>query len=42
MRIPEEQCHITEPCNNMYMSNLATASTPKGISFYSFLSIFYH
>ncbi|MFQ6666200.1 hypothetical protein Gotur_032642, partial [Gossypium turneri] len=29
MRIPQEQCHMTEPCNNMYMPNPATASAPK-------------
>ncbi|MBA0875036.1 hypothetical protein Goshw_025321 [Gossypium schwendimanii] len=29
MRIPEEQFHMTEPCNNMYMPNPATASAPK-------------
>ncbi|MFQ6652115.1 hypothetical protein Gotur_024129 [Gossypium turneri] len=42
MCIPKEQCHMIEPCNNIYMPNPATASAPKGISFYSFLSIFYH
>ncbi|KAK5772157.1 hypothetical protein PVK06_048430 [Gossypium arboreum] len=29
MRIPEEQCHMTEPCNNMYMPNPANVSSPK-------------
>ncbi|MBA0843581.1 hypothetical protein Goarm_000755 [Gossypium armourianum] len=29
MCIPEEQFHMTEPCNNMYMPNPATASAPK-------------
>ncbi|KAH1032467.1 hypothetical protein J1N35_044641 [Gossypium stocksii] len=29
MRIPKEQCHMTEPCNNMYMPNPTTASAPK-------------
>ncbi|MFQ6650258.1 hypothetical protein Gotur_023093, partial [Gossypium turneri] len=42
MRIPQEQCHMKEPCNNIYMPNPATASAPKGISFFSFLSIFYY
>ncbi|MFQ6655266.1 hypothetical protein Gotur_025905, partial [Gossypium turneri] len=42
MCIPQEQCQMTEPCNNMYMPNRATTSAPKGIYFYSFLSIFYH
>ncbi|XP_052880542.1 uncharacterized protein LOC128286840 [Gossypium arboreum] len=29
MRILEEQCHMIEPCNNMYMPNPTTASAPK-------------
>ncbi|XP_040942007.1 uncharacterized protein [Gossypium hirsutum] len=29
MRIPEEQYHMTEPCNNMYMPNPANVSSPK-------------
>ncbi|KAK5772400.1 hypothetical protein PVK06_048688 [Gossypium arboreum] len=29
MHILEEQCHMMEPCNNMHMPNLATASAPK-------------
>ncbi|TYH34826.1 hypothetical protein ES332_D13G151100v1 [Gossypium tomentosum] len=29
MRILEEQCHMIETCNNMYMPNPATASSPK-------------
>ncbi|PPD92059.1 hypothetical protein GOBAR_DD11003 [Gossypium barbadense] len=29
MRIPEEQFHMTEPFNNMYMPNPATALAPK-------------
>ncbi|MBA0610903.1 hypothetical protein Godav_011657, partial [Gossypium davidsonii] len=29
IRIPQEQCHIKEPCNNMYMPNRATALAPK-------------
>ncbi|PPE00707.1 hypothetical protein GOBAR_DD02262 [Gossypium barbadense] len=27
--IPQEQCHMKEPCNNMYMPNRATTSAPK-------------
>ncbi|MBA0880994.1 hypothetical protein Goshw_028389, partial [Gossypium schwendimanii] len=29
IRIPQEQCHMKEPCNNMYMPNRVTASAPK-------------
>ncbi|MBA0756091.1 hypothetical protein Gogos_020927, partial [Gossypium gossypioides] len=29
MRILKEQCHMIETCNNMYMPNPATASSPK-------------
>ncbi|KAH1031848.1 hypothetical protein J1N35_044022, partial [Gossypium stocksii] len=29
MHIPQEQCQMTEPCNNMYMPNPATTSAPK-------------
>ncbi|MBA0875263.1 hypothetical protein Goshw_028763, partial [Gossypium schwendimanii] len=29
MHILEEQCHMIETCNNMYIPNRATASSPK-------------